>query len=51
MDTWGFERLEPWLQARQTMPVGPLFYVTNGRTRARARHPSAARGPLRRRAA
>jgi site-specific recombinase XerD len=21
MDDWGFEQLEPWLQARQTMPV------------------------------
>ena len=25
MDDWGFEQFEPWLQARQTMPVGPLF--------------------------
>jgi site-specific recombinase XerC len=31
MDDWGFEQLEPWLQARQTMPVGPLFCVINGR--------------------
>jgi len=25
MDDWGFEQLEPWLQARETMPVGPLL--------------------------
>jgi integrase len=23
MDDWGFEQLEPWLQVRQSMPVGP----------------------------
>ena len=51
MDDWGFEQLEPWLQARETMPVGPLFCVINGRTRGRAWHPSAARAALRRRAA
>jgi site-specific recombinase XerD len=51
MDDWGFEQLEPWLQARQTMPVGPLFCVINGRTRGRAWHASAARAALRRRAA
>ena len=36
MDDWGFEQLEPWLQARETTPVGPLFCVINGRTRGRA---------------
>ena len=51
MDDWGFEQLEPWLQARETMPVGPLFCVINGRTRGRAWHASAARAALRRRAA
>ena len=51
MDDWGFEQLEPWLLARETMPVGPLFCVINGRTRGRAWHPSAARAALRRRAA
>src|SRR3954471_5256639 len=30
MDSWGFEQLEPWLQARARMPVGPLFCVING---------------------
>jgi hypothetical protein len=33
MDDWGFEQLDPWLRARETMPVGPLFCVINGRTR------------------
>jgi len=37
-------------RARQTMPVGPLFCVINGRTRGRAWHASAAREALRRRA-
>jgi site-specific recombinase XerD len=50
MDDWGFEQLQPWLQARQAMPVGPLFCVINGRTRGRAWHASAARAALRRRA-
>jgi hypothetical protein len=27
MDDWGFEQLEPWLQARRSLPVGPLFCV------------------------
>src|SRR3954464_11954908 len=51
MDSWGFEQLEPWLRARPTMPVGPLFCVIKGRTRGRAWHASAARAALRRRAA
>jgi hypothetical protein len=38
MDDWGFEQLEPWLRAREQMPVGPLFCVINGRTGGRARH-------------
>jgi site-specific recombinase XerD len=49
IDDWGFEQLETWLQARQTMPVGPLFRVINGRTRGRAWHASAARAGVRRR--
>jgi site-specific recombinase XerD len=50
MDDCGFEQLEPWLRARETMPVGPLFCVINGRTRGRAWRASAARAALRRRA-
>ena len=51
MDDWGFEQLEPWLHARQEMPVGPLLCVIDGRTRGRAWGSSAAREALRRRAA
>jgi len=51
MDHWGFEQLEPWLRAREQMPVGPLFCVIDGHTRGRAWHPSAARDVLRGRAA
>jgi site-specific recombinase XerD len=51
MDDWGFEQLEPWLHARETMPVGLLVCVINGRTCGRAWHASAARAALRRRAA
>ena len=35
-DDWGFEQLEPWLDVRRSLPVGPLFCVINGRTRGRA---------------
>jgi site-specific recombinase XerD len=51
MDDWGFEQLEPWLRARQAMPVGPLLCVIDGHTRGRAWHSSAAREALRRRVA
>jgi hypothetical protein len=50
MDDWGFEQLEPWVTARQVMPVGPLFCVINGRTCGRAWPASAARAALRSRA-
>jgi site-specific recombinase XerC len=43
MDDWGFEQLEPWLRARQAMPVGPLFCVIDDRTRGRAWHSRARR--------
>jgi hypothetical protein len=51
MDDWAFDQLQPWLTARQTMPVGPLFCVINGHTRGRAWSATAARAALRRRAA
>src|ERR687896_477075 len=51
MDDWGFEQLEPWLQAREQMPVGPLFCVINGRSCGRPWRASAARATLHRRAA
>jgi integrase len=34
MDDWAWEQLEPWLQARVELPVGPLFCIVNGPTRA-----------------
>jgi hypothetical protein len=51
MDDWGFEQLQPWLHAREHMPVGPLFCVINGRNRGRPWQSSAARAALHRRAA
>jgi site-specific recombinase XerD len=51
MDDWAFDQLQPWLTARQTMPVGPLFCVINGHARGRAWSATAARAALRRRAA
>ena len=35
MDTWGWDELQPWLELRVGLPVGPLFCVLNGRTRGR----------------
>ena len=35
MDDWAWEQLEPWLQARVKLPIGPLFCVVNGATRGR----------------
>ena len=36
MDDWAWEQLEPWLQARVQLPVGPLFCVVTGATRGTA---------------
>jgi integrase len=51
MDDWEWQELEPWLIARVTLPVGPLFCVINGRTRGRPWTTSGARAELRRAAA
>jgi integrase len=40
MDDWAWEQLEPWLQARVALPVGPLFCVVNGITRGRPPPPA-----------
>jgi site-specific recombinase XerD len=48
MDDWGWQELEPWLTARVTLPVGPLFCIINGRTRGRPWTTSGARAELRR---
>ena len=45
---WAWEQLEPWLQARARLPVGPLFCVINGATRGRPWAAAAARCQLRR---
>jgi site-specific recombinase XerD len=51
MDGWGWEQLEPWLDTRRALPVGPLLCVINGATRGRHWSPAAARTELRRTAA
>ena len=30
MDEWAWDQLRPWLEARVSFPVGPLFCVING---------------------
>jgi site-specific recombinase XerD len=47
MDRWGWERLQPWLEFRATLPVGTLFCVIHGRTAGRPWAPAAARARLR----
>jgi hypothetical protein len=51
MDAWGWEQLDPWLEVRRQLPIGPLFCVINGATRGRHWSPAAARAELRRTAA
>ena len=51
MDAWGWEQLQPWLNLRRELPVGPLLCVINGATRGRHWSPAAARAELRRAAA
>jgi integrase len=48
MDDWAWEQLEPWLQARVELPIGPLFCVVNRPTRGRPWAAAAARSELRR---
>jgi len=35
MDAWGWAELQPWLETRVDLPVGPLFCVLTGPTRGR----------------
>jgi site-specific recombinase XerD len=51
MDAWGWEELQPWLEPRLELPVGPLFCVITGPTRGRAWSSAAARADMRRTAA
>ena len=48
MDDWAWEQLEPWLQVRVELPVGPLFCIVNGPTRGRPWTAGAVRTELRR---
>jgi site-specific recombinase XerD len=48
MDAWGWDELQPWLELRVELPVGPLFCVINGRTRGRQWSSVGARTELRR---
>jgi site-specific recombinase XerD len=48
MDAWGWEELQPWLELRLQLRVGPLLCVINGPTRGRHWTSAAARADLRR---
>ena len=48
MEEWAWEQLAAWLDVRVELPVGPLFCVVNGATRARPWAAAAARTELRR---
>jgi len=39
-------QLDPWLELRRELPIGPLFCVINGTTRGRHWTPAAARAEL-----
>jgi site-specific recombinase XerD len=47
MDAWGWEELQPWLELRLELPVGPLSCVITGPTRGRPWSLPAARADLR----
>jgi integrase-like protein len=47
MDDWAWEQLQPWLNARVELPVGPLLCIATGPTRGRAWSAGAARAELR----
>ena len=51
MEAWGWEELQPWLDLRRELPVGPLLCIVNGASRGRQWSPAAARAELRRTAA
>jgi site-specific recombinase XerD len=51
MDAWGWDELQPWLELRLELPIGPLFCVINGPTRGRHWSTAAARAALRHTAA
>ena len=47
-DDWAWDELDPWLELRGNMPVGPLFCVITGPTQGRAWSSAAVRTQLRR---
>jgi site-specific recombinase XerC len=51
MDRWGWEQLQPWLDARVELPVGPLFCIIDGPTRGRSWSSAGVRVEFRRLAA
>jgi len=51
MDAWGWQQLQPWLDTRVELPIGPLFCIITGATRGRHWANAAARAHLRRTAA
>jgi site-specific recombinase XerD len=51
MDDWGWEQVRPWLTARAELPVGALFCIIDGPTRARPWSGAGVRGEFRRLAA
>src|SRR3954452_6434200 len=51
MDAWAWEQLQPWLELRRELPVGPLLCVIHGTTRGRHWSSAGARAQLRRTAA
>src|SRR5215217_6232141 len=48
MDSWAWEQLQPWLELRRQLPVGPLLCVIAGSTGGRSWSSAAARAQLRR---
>jgi integrase len=48
MDAWGWDELQPWLELRVELPIGPLSCVLNARTRGRQGSSAGARTELRR---
>jgi site-specific recombinase XerD len=46
MDAWGWTALQPWLETRIELPVGPLFCILTGPTRGSHWSSAAARTDL-----
>jgi integrase len=47
IDAWGWEQLQPWLNTRAELPVGPLFCIIDGPTRGRPWSGAAVRAEFR----